>query len=227
MNHAPPKRVGVVLSAGGSSFEAGFQASGCARSAVHVVTDRECDAERRAAALGLSHSRIVERDAEALSSAMADEFRKEGCDAVLLNFSRLVTASLFDALPTFNVHPSLLPAFPGLDGVGDAHKAGTLFQGATLHRVDASVDDGPIVAQSVLPVPRATDEARRRHLGYLQTALMVISFFDLIAAGRLDPATGQFETTDLPPEGVQNPGLIDPDRQAAARALLAASGIET
>ena len=226
MSHAPPERVGVVLSAGGSSFEAGFKASGWAAGAVHVVTDRECDAEGRAAFLGLSHRRIVERDAEALSTAIANEFRKERCGAVLLNFSRLVTASLYDALPTFNVHPSLLPAFPGLDGVGDAHGAGALFQGATLHRVDASVDGGPIVAQSVLPVPRATDEARRRHIGYLQSALMVISFFDLIAAGRLHPATGHFDTTDLAPHGVQNPGLNDPDRQEAARALLAASGIE-
>ena len=67
---------------------------------------------------------------------------------------RLVGAPLLDAFPqrVLNIHPSLLPAFPGLDAQRQAFTHGVRVSGATVHLVTSGLDDGPIVAQSAVPV---------------------------------------------------------------------------
>ncbi|MCP3676980.1 MAG: phosphoribosylglycinamide formyltransferase [Deltaproteobacteria bacterium] len=73
---------------------------------------------------------------------------------VLAGFMRIITATLINAFPVgiMNIHPALLPAFPGLNVQKKAIEHGVKFSGATVHFVDEGVDTGPIIIQAVVPV---------------------------------------------------------------------------
>lgn len=86
-------------------------------------------------------------------AAWADALRARGVDAVLLaGFMRRLHEGFIGAFPQaiLNIHPSLLPAFPGLDAIGQAWAHGVQVTGCTVHVVDAGLDSGPIVAQTAV-----------------------------------------------------------------------------
>lgn len=86
-------------------------------------------------------------------TAWVDEMRAVGAELVVLaGFMRVIKAPLLDAFPgrIINLHPSLLPAFPGLDAIGQAWRYGVAVAGCTVHRVDATVDGGAILDQAVV-----------------------------------------------------------------------------
>jgi phosphoribosylglycinamide formyltransferase 1 len=92
---------------------------------------------------------------EAAQEETARQLREAGVDLVCLaGFMRLVKRPLLDAFPAriLNVHPSLLPAFPGLEAWKQAVEAGALKSGVTVHLVDAGMDTGPILAQEELAI---------------------------------------------------------------------------
>ena len=78
---------------------------------------------------------------------------------VLAGFMRLIGGPLLQAVPLLNVHPSLLPAFPGAHAVRDALAWGVKVTGCTVHLVDEQVDHGPIVAQQAVQVHPDDTEA--------------------------------------------------------------------
>lgn len=85
--------------------------------------------------------------------AWADAIRETGAELVVLaGFMRVIKAPLLDAFAgrIINLHPSLLPAFPGLDGIGQAWRYGVKVAGCTVHYVDASVDGGAVIDQAVV-----------------------------------------------------------------------------
>ncbi|MDD4972814.1 MAG: phosphoribosylglycinamide formyltransferase [Bacteriovorax sp.] len=73
---------------------------------------------------------------------------------ILAGFMRLLTESFLEKFnhQVINIHPSLLPMFPGLDGYGDAFKAGVIESGCTVHYVDAGLDSGAIIEQRIFPM---------------------------------------------------------------------------
>lgn len=84
-----------------------------------------------------------------------DALRERGVEFVLLaGFMRRLHATLLAAFPfrILNVHPSLLPAFPGLDAIGQAYRQGVRVTGCTVHLVDEALDAGPILAQTAVPI---------------------------------------------------------------------------
>lgn len=92
---------------------------------------------------------------EEAQQEMARRLRDAGVDLVCLaGFMRLVKRPLLDAFPSriLNIHPSLLPAFPGLEAWRQALEAGVLESGATVHLVDAGMDTGPILGQERVSV---------------------------------------------------------------------------
>ena len=104
-------------------------------------------------ALHLNPREHASRDA--YDSALAALLRQRNVSLVCLaGFMRLVGAPLLDAFPQriLNIHPSLLPAFPGLDAQRQALEHGVQVTGATVHLVTAELDGGPIVLQSAVPV---------------------------------------------------------------------------
>lgn len=88
--------------------------------------------------------------------------RREGiCRLVLAGYMRLIGPTLLAAYPwrIINIHPSLLPAFPGKDAVGQALDYGVKWTGVTVHFVDEGMDTGPIIAQEPVPVDEGDDHA--------------------------------------------------------------------
>ncbi len=102
-------------------------------------------------------------DRGAYDAALAGLLQARGVEAVCLaGFMRLLGHRFLSAFPhrVLNVHPALLPAFPGLHAARQALAAGVKVTGCTLHFVDEGVDTGPIVAQSAVPVLEGDDAAR-------------------------------------------------------------------
>jgi phosphoribosylglycinamide formyltransferase 1 len=104
-------------------------------------------------------------DREDRDAAMAAWLAGENVDLVVLaGYMHLLTPSFLDAFPgrIVNVHPSLLPAFPGAHAVEEQLAAGVVESGATVHFVDEGVDTGPVLAQERVPV-LAGDDAESLH----------------------------------------------------------------
>jgi phosphoribosylglycinamide formyltransferase-1 len=151
--------VGVIVSSGGSVVATAVEVLRAAGRdpVVHVITDRACGMEAHAERLGLPWTRIQSPDRVEFSARAAQRLLHEGaCAWTCLFFSRLVDAAAFAPRPCINVHPSLLPAYAGFRAVERLHADGGTVLGATAHRVDASTDGGPIVAQVAWPVPPNT-----------------------------------------------------------------------
>ena len=103
--------------------------------------------------LYLNHKNYESRDAYDL--AVVAELKRRHVDLVCLaGFMRLLSASFVQAFPDriLNIHPSLLPAFPGLEGQCQAWEYGVKVSGATVHIVTPDLDNGPIVKQAVVSV---------------------------------------------------------------------------
>jgi phosphoribosylglycinamide formyltransferase 1 len=99
----------------------------------------------------------AERDA-----AMADWIESRGADLVVLaGYMQLLSPPFVERFRNrvVNVHPALLPSFPGLDAIGQALDAGVKTTGVTVHFVDEGVDTGPVIAQRQVPVPADRDRA--------------------------------------------------------------------
>ncbi len=155
-------RVGVLISGRGSNLQAIIDAirDGTLAADVAIVISNRADAPglQRARDAGIDAVCLPTRsyaDRDAYDRAIADLLHARGVDLVCLaGFMRLVGRPLLDAFPhrILNIHPSLLPAFPGLDAQRQALDHGVRVSGATVHLVDGDLDAGPIVLQSAVPV---------------------------------------------------------------------------
>ena len=186
------RRLGVLISGRGSNLQALIDAIADGRlaaSIVVVISNRD-DAgglERARAAgietLVLSHRAFASRDD--YDHALATELQARDVGLVCLaGFMRLVGAQLIDAFPNriLNIHPSLLPAFPGLDAQRQAVEHGVKVSGVTVHLVTAELDGGPIVIQRavrVMPDDTAASLAARileeEHRAYPEAVQIVLN----------------------------------------------------
>lgn len=152
----------VLISGRGSNLQAIIDAiaEGRLEATIAVVISNRADAAglRRAREAGLETVYVNprdHRDRAAYDQAIVDLLKRRHVDLVCLaGYLRLVGAPLLDAFPNriLNVHPSLLPAFPGLDAQRQALEHGVRISGATVHLVTAELDAGPILLQSAVPV---------------------------------------------------------------------------
>jgi phosphoribosylglycinamide formyltransferase-1 len=159
---ARPLRLGVLVSGSGSNLQAILDACGArkipAEVAVVICNVPDARALQRARdaqvpALALPHHGYARR--EDYDARLVSELRARGVELVCLaGFMRIVTPVLLSAFPqrVINIHPSLLPAFPGMHGVRQAFRAGVRVSGCTVHFVDEGTDSGPILIQSAVPV---------------------------------------------------------------------------
>jgi phosphoribosylglycinamide formyltransferase 1 len=92
--------------------------------------------------------------------AMGDWLEQQGAEVVVCaGYMHLLSARFVARFPAINVHPSLLPAFPGIDAVGQAMAAGATETGVTVHFLDEGVDSGPVILQEAVPIePEDTEE---------------------------------------------------------------------
>jgi phosphoribosylaminoimidazolecarboxamide formyltransferase/IMP cyclohydrolase len=220
MTQAAPqtKTIAVGVSGTGSNLKALVAASGRGElggAVTLVFADRPCAALGWAAEQGIETVLVPGGD----DGTLAETLTAVGPDIVVLaGYLRLVGPAVLAAFGgrILNVHPSLLPAFPGLHAVRDALAAGVAVTGVTVHLVDATLDGGPIVAQEAVPVPQAdTEDALLTRLHAVEHRLLPTAVRDLLA-GAITVDAGA-------PRTRLDPAAVDASAPVPRRALLSVS----
>lgn len=155
------KRIGILLSGRGSNFLAIARnaKSGALAAGIAVVISNRADAPGLAAAaeMGLPAVCIPSKglDRESHDALLIAELQRREVELVCLaGYMRLLSPAFIRAFPEriLNIHPSLLPAFPGLDAQHQAWEYGVKVSGCTVHFVDEHLDHGPVIRQATVPV---------------------------------------------------------------------------
>jgi phosphoribosylglycinamide formyltransferase-1 len=156
------KRIGVLLSGRGSNFEALADSVAAGRipdtQIAIVIANREgTQGIERANARGIPTKVLPSRglEREAYDRQIVSVLREHQVDLVCLaGYMRLLSPHFIQCFPQriLNIHPSLLPSFPGLESQRQALEYGVKFAGCTVHFVDENLDAGPIILQSVVTV---------------------------------------------------------------------------
>jgi phosphoribosylglycinamide formyltransferase-1 len=155
------KKLGILISGRGSNFEAiaDSLAAGRLDAEIAVVISNRAEARGLEIARGRGLPAVLipstGLDRESYDKLLLEELRRCEVDLVCLaGYMRLLSGLIIRAYPMriLNIHPSLLPSFPGLDAQQQALQHGVKFSGCTVHFVDENLDAGPIILQSVVPV---------------------------------------------------------------------------
>ncbi|HKN26081.1 MAG TPA: phosphoribosylglycinamide formyltransferase [Candidatus Acidoferrum sp.] len=162
------KRIGVLLSGRGSNFEALAESVAAGRipgAEIAIVISNQPDALglKRAEARGIATRMIPSKglQREAYDRQVVAVLQEHKVDLICLaGYMRLLSPYFVAAFPQkiLNIHPSLLPSFPGLESQKQALEHGVKFAGCTVHFVDENLDAGPIILQAVVPVLDSDDE---------------------------------------------------------------------
>ncbi|MBZ5694178.1 MAG: phosphoribosylglycinamide formyltransferase [Acidobacteriia bacterium] len=185
------KRIGVLLSGRGSNFEALAESVAAGRipnaEIALVVSNREnAPGIEKARARGIEARVIPSKglEREVYDKLVVAALREKSVDLVCLaGYMRLLSPYFVKTFPNriLNIHPSLLPAFPGLEPQRQALEHGAKFSGCTVHFVDENLDAGPIILQAVVPIEdRDTPETlaerilREEHRIYSEAVKLVL-----------------------------------------------------
>ena len=186
-----PHKLGILLSGRGSNFLAIAEScrAGKLDAEIAIVISNREDAPglARAKAMGLFTRCIPpkgrvreEHDAEVIT-ALLDKRVELVC---LAGYMRLLSSQFVRAFPNriLNIHPSLLPAFPGLDAQKQAFEYGVKISGCTVHLVDEHLDHGPIIVQRNVPVLDTDDEhtlsdriLEQEHIAYTEAIGIILA----------------------------------------------------
>lgn len=162
------KRIGVLLSGRGSNFEALAESVSTGRipnAEIAIVVSNQPNAAglQKAEARGIPTRMIPSKglQREAYDRQVVEVLEEYKVDLICLaGYMRLLSPHFVAAFPQkiLNIHPSLLPSFPGLESQKQALDHGVKFAGCTVHFVDENLDAGPIILQAVVPVLDSDDE---------------------------------------------------------------------
>jgi phosphoribosylglycinamide formyltransferase-1 len=187
-------RVAVLASGTGTNLQAILdQLHGQDGIEVAAVASDKPDAMalERAAAAGVETETFPSadyEDREARDAAIGDWLEERGVDLIVLaGYMQLLSEQFVRRFENriVNVHPALLPSFPGLDAIGQALDHGVRITGVTVHFVDEGVDSGPIVLQRPIPVPTSRDRAELERAIHSTEHTLLPEAIRLIASGRV------------------------------------------
>ncbi|MGB8687123.1 MAG: phosphoribosylglycinamide formyltransferase [Microcoleus sp.] len=179
-----PLKLGILASGSGSNFEVIAQAIQNqqlnAQVQVLIYNNPEAKAAARAEKYGIPSILLNHRDCksrEELDTKIVKTFQEHDVQWVIMaGWMRIVTQVLLDAFPdkVVNIHPSLLPSFPGIRSVEQALKAGVKITGCTVHIARLEVDSGPILMQAAVPIlPDDTAETLHARIQVQEHKIMV------------------------------------------------------
>jgi len=188
---APLKKLGILLSGRGSNFEAIADSIQAGRlpAEISIVISNRADAPGLEAARrrGLNAKLIPSkgRQREEHDAEMIAALKEAGVDLICLaGYMRLLSPAFIRAFPNriLNIHPSLLPAFPGLEAPKQAIEYGAKVSGCTVHFVDETLDNGPVILQKTVPVLESDDEhslaariLEQEHIAYTEALRLLLS----------------------------------------------------
>lgn len=193
-------KLGVLVSGRGSNLQAILDAvsRGTLDAEVRLVISNRADAPAlgRAEQAGvptrvISHRDFAERTA--FDGALVAALREAGVSFVVLaGFMRVLTTTFLDAFPwrVINVHPALLPAFPGVEAQRQALAYGVKITGCSVHFVDAGADTGPVIAQAAVPVRDDDTEESLAHRILVIEHRLIVDVLRWIADGRVQILSG-------------------------------------
>ena len=212
-------RLGVLVSGNGTNLQALIDASReadyPAEVAVVISNVATALALQRARQAGIpaevvAHKAFADRDA--FERRLLEILSAHRVELVCLaGFMRLVGSTFLSAYPSrvLNLHPALLPSFPGLHAVRQALEHGAKIAGCTVHFVDLGTDTGPIVAQAAVPVLSGDDEGALAARIHAEEHRLYPLAVRLVASGRVR-VEGRRVITDASPEcaglSLRNPG---------------------
>jgi phosphoribosylglycinamide formyltransferase 1 len=187
--------IGVLASGRGSNFQAIIDEveAGKIKASIKLLISDKADAYaiERAKKHSIEYLYIKPRNfctKDDFFAKIAEEFKKRDIGLVVLaGFMRIVRQPLLDAFPNgiINIHPALLPSFPGLHGQHQAVEYGARISGCTVHFVDAGMDTGPIIIQAAVPVsPEDTTDSLSARILRLEHKIFPYAI-GLFAEGRL------------------------------------------
>lgn len=155
--------IGVLVSGNGSNFQAivdAIEAGRIPQGRIACLISNKADAyalerarNHNIPSFVLNHKDYPDR--AAYDRAMVTLLREHGVQLVVLaGFMRLLSPVMVESFPNaiMNIHPALLPAFPGLDAQKQALEYGVRYTGCTVHFVDVGTDTGPVIVQAVVPI---------------------------------------------------------------------------
>jgi phosphoribosylglycinamide formyltransferase-1 len=212
-------RLGILVSGRGSNLQALLDAcadpSFPAEAAIVLSNRADAYGLERARAAGIQAAAIPHRgypDREAHERAMDAALVGSGVQLVCLaGYMRLLTPWFVERWRDrmINIHPSLLPAFKGLDTHARALAAGVRFHGCTVHFVRTEMDDGPIIVQAAVPVVTGDDpDALAARVLAAEHRIYPLAV-RMVAEGRTHVVGGRVEVDGPPPEAA---GMINPSR---------------
>jgi phosphoribosylglycinamide formyltransferase 1 len=187
-----PLRVGVLLSGSGTNLQAILDGAGPAYRVAVVLSDKAeafgLERARRAGIPAVHLDPKAHDGREAFNTALIESLREHEIELVCLaGFMRILSPGFVRDFENriLNIHPALLPSFPGAHAVRDALTWGAKVTGATVHLVDEEVDHGPIVLQEAVPIePGDTEETLHERIKAVEHRLYPQAI-TLFAAGRL------------------------------------------
>lgn len=188
-------KVAVLVSGRGSNLQALIDAVASKELNVEiclVLSDKaDAYALERAHRHGIPTA-VVQRkgysDKEQFQKAILEEVKSHGAELVVLaGFMRILGRTFLSSFPNrvINIHPALLPAFPGIDAQRQALDYGVKFSGCTVHFVDEGMDSGPIIVQRVVPVMDDDDRDALADRILEQEHLLIVEGVKLFSEGRL------------------------------------------
>jgi phosphoribosylglycinamide formyltransferase-1 len=198
---ATPFVIGVLVSGSGTNLQAVIDAvaAGRLRAKIGVVISNVATAKalERAQKAGIptaviDHKAHPSRDA--FDAAVVEVLRAHDVSCVVLaGFMRIITPVLLRAFPNrvVNIHPSLLPAFPGIHSQSQALAYGVRVSGCTVHLVDEGMDTGPILAQAAVPVLDGDDEAALRDRILVKEHELLSTVLQWLADDRVEVIPGE------------------------------------
>jgi len=163
-------RIAIVASTAGSVMNRVLE-SGFFRRLVHsVVVDRPCAALEKAQAHDVPTEQLLEEDSDRFCERLLDYLTRHEIDYIFSYYTKFYSPPLRDAYRDriVNFHPSLLPAFKGMDGFGDTVAYHAKFVGNTVEFIDQAMDEGKIIMQTVCPLDVTIPIEQVRHRVFVQ-----------------------------------------------------------
>ena len=188
-------KIGVLVSGNGTNLQSLIDRceDGTLSAFIGCVISNKADAYalERARRHGIPAFHLDHRDfpgREAYDAVLVEKLRQEGVKLVVLaGFMRIITPVLIDSFPMaiMNIHPALLPSFPGLHAQRQALEYGVKISGCTVHFVDTGTDTGPIIIQATVPVEAHDTEESLSSRIQMEEHRIYPQAIQLYAEGRL------------------------------------------
>ena len=179
-------KIGIIGSSNGSVAREIIEATSHTNE-FFVITDRKCGLESVAEKYKLQKIRIIESDNRLFSEKSINFLEKNGgVDFVILFYLRLVSSELFNKVPTFNIHPSLLPDYRGFKAIERAHNDNVKIFGATLHLVGEIADSGKIIAQTSVSISSKESLDKLYKISFIQKTFLAFYLLDKIISVNRD-----------------------------------------